>query len=106
MKMRLDFQSRKVSTATATPAVARWRQPWCQVLAAVSLLQALAGPGVALAQLPMSPDVPSSRNLPALGDTASEDFPLGTEAKLGQQIMRSIRRDPDYLDDPVLLDYV
>jgi beta-barrel assembly-enhancing protease len=45
-------------------------------------------------------------NLPALGDTASEDFNLGTERKLGDQIMREIRRDPDYLDDPVLLEYL
>ena len=45
-------------------------------------------------------------NLPALGDTASDDFNLGTERKLGDQIMREIRRDPDYLDDPVLLEYL
>ena len=44
--------------------------------------------------------------LPALGDTASETFGLGAEVRLGQQIMRSIRRDPDYLDDPMLLEYV
>lgn len=103
MKMRLDFKFQKASPATA----ALRRQRWCrQGLAAVGLLQALAGPGVAQAQLPAPSDLPSSRSLPALGDTASEDFPLGTEAKLGQQIMRSIRRDPDYLDDPVLLDHV
>ena len=35
-----------------------------------------------------------------------EDFSVGTERTLGDQIMREIRRDPDYLDDPVLLDYV
>jgi predicted Zn-dependent protease len=45
-------------------------------------------------------------NLPALGDSVSEDFSVGTEKKIGVQIMREIRRDPDYLDDPVLLDYV
>jgi beta-barrel assembly-enhancing protease len=45
-------------------------------------------------------------NLPALGDSESEDFGIGTERKLGDQVMREIRRDPDYLDDPVLLDYV
>ncbi len=45
-------------------------------------------------------------NLPALGDTASDDFNLGTERKLGDQIMREIRRDPDYIDDPVLLEYL
>jgi predicted Zn-dependent protease len=44
--------------------------------------------------------------LPELGDSASEDLPVGTERRLGEQIMREIKRDPAYLDDPVLLDYV
>lgn len=44
--------------------------------------------------------------LPALGDTASEDFGIGTERRLGDQIMREIRRDPDYSDDPILLEYL
>jgi predicted Zn-dependent protease len=44
--------------------------------------------------------------LPALGESAGEEFSLGTERTLGQQIMREIRRDPAYLDDPPLLDYV
>ena len=44
--------------------------------------------------------------LPALGDSASEDMPVGAERRLGEQIMAEIKRDPAYLDDPVLLDYV
>lgn len=44
--------------------------------------------------------------LPALGEGAAEDFSAGTERKLGEQIMRDIWRDPDYLDDPVLVEYV
>ncbi len=44
--------------------------------------------------------------LPALGEAAAEEFSLGTERNLGEQIMREIRRDPDYLDDPPLLDYL
>lgn len=44
--------------------------------------------------------------LPALGDVAGDDLSLGAERRLGEQIMRDIRRDPDYLDDPVLLEYV
>ncbi|MEI8264977.1 MAG: M48 family metalloprotease [Betaproteobacteria bacterium] len=44
--------------------------------------------------------------LPALGDSASEDLPVGAERRLGEQIMREVKRDPAYLDDPVLLDYV
>ncbi len=48
----------------------------------------------------------AQNQLPALGDPASEDFNLGTERKLGDEIMREIRADPDYLDDPVLLEYL
>ncbi len=65
------------------------------VLCAAALLWGGATP-LALAQ----------NTLPALGDTASDDFNLGTERKLGDQIMREIRRDPDYLDDPLLLEYL
>jgi beta-barrel assembly-enhancing protease len=44
--------------------------------------------------------------LPALGDTVSENFDVGTERRLGEHIMREIWRDPDYLDDPVVTDYL
>ncbi|MDP3083879.1 MAG: M48 family metalloprotease [Rubrivivax sp.] len=44
--------------------------------------------------------------LPALGESVGDDFSIGTERRLGEQIMREIRRDPDYLDDPVLLEYL
>ena len=44
--------------------------------------------------------------LPALGESASDDFNLGQEKRIGEQIMREIRRDPDYIDDPQLLDYL
>ena len=44
--------------------------------------------------------------LPALGEAAGEEFSVGTERTLGEQIMREVRRDPAYLDDPPLLDYV
>lgn len=44
--------------------------------------------------------------LPALGEGAAEDFSAGTERKIGEQIMRDVWRDPDYLDDPVLGEYL
>ena len=44
--------------------------------------------------------------LPALGESAAEDFNVGTERRLGDQIMGEIRRDPAYLDEPVLLEYL
>jgi beta-barrel assembly-enhancing protease len=44
--------------------------------------------------------------LPALGESASDDLSVANEKRIGDQIMREGRRDPTYLDDPVLLDYV
>ncbi len=44
--------------------------------------------------------------LPTLGDSVSEDLDVADERKLGDQVMREIRRDPDVLDDPLLLAYV
>ncbi|WP_310644506.1 M48 family metalloprotease [Limnohabitans sp.] len=42
--------------------------------------------------------------LPNLGDGA--ELPLGVERRLGESIAREIYRDPDYVDDPVLGDYI
>jgi predicted Zn-dependent protease len=44
--------------------------------------------------------------LPALGESAAEDLPVNVERRLGDQILREARRDPDFLDDPVLQDYL
>lgn len=44
--------------------------------------------------------------LPTLGDAVSEDLSVSDERRLGEQIMREVRRDASYLDDPLLLDYV
>jgi len=55
---------------------------------------------------PTLPVAAQGNTLPALGDPISEDFGIGVERRLGDQIMRDIRRDPDYLDDPLLLEYL
>jgi beta-barrel assembly-enhancing protease len=44
--------------------------------------------------------------LPSLGDSVGDEFDIGTERRLGDQIMGELRRDPLYLDDPLLLDYL
>jgi predicted Zn-dependent protease len=44
--------------------------------------------------------------LPSLGESAGDDFAVGTERRLGEQIMAEVRRDPAYLDDPLLLEHV
>ena len=72
------------------------------------LAQPIPQPSSQPAPPPISQPVdppPSQVRLPSLGDAVSEDFGVGTERKLGEQIMREIRRDRDYLDDPLLLEY-
>lgn len=44
--------------------------------------------------------------LPSLGESAGDDFSVGTERRLGDQIMAEVRRDPAYMDDPLLLDHI
>ena len=60
----------------------------------------LAGQGAAW------PARAAQNTLPALGDTDSAEFTVGTERKLGDEIMREIHADPDYVDDPLLLEYL
>ena len=47
-----------------------------------------------------------SQSLPTLGDTDREELSPLAERKLGEKIMQEIRRDPDYLDDAPLLEYL
>ena len=71
------------------------------------LLRRVGVLGVCMAMLlPMAPAQAqlSNSRLPNLGDGA--EVPLGVERRLGESIAREIYRDPDYLDDPVLGDYL
>ena len=79
----------------------------CALLAA-SLALGVAAPARAQGPAPTESRLPapSEVRLPALGEAASDDFNLSQEKRIGEQIMREIRRDPDYLDDPELLDYL
>jgi predicted Zn-dependent protease len=47
-----------------------------------------------------------AQNLPSLGDSDREELSPSMERKLGEQIMRDIRRDRDYLDDAVVTEYL
>ena len=67
---------------------------------AISLLMAASAP------LQAQGAAPSAVRLPSLGEAASDDFNLNQEKRIGEQIMREIRRDPDYLDDALLLGYL
>ncbi|HSV82638.1 MAG TPA: M48 family metalloprotease [Ramlibacter sp.] len=48
--------------------------------------------------------VPAGAQLPALGDAG--DLTASAERKLGDRIARELYRDPDYIDDPVVVEYV
>lgn len=48
--------------------------------------------------------LPAGAQLPTLGDPS--DLSSASERKIGEKIARELYRDPDYLDDPVLADYV
>ena len=52
--------------------------------------------------------LPSSNipNLPTLGDAERQDLSPLIERKLGEEIMRDIRRNLDYLDDGPILEYL
>lgn len=95
---RLPAENRLPTTAplcrTAPARFPRWHRRLAGVMAALVLLPSLHTP--ALAQV----------RLPSLGESASLDLSVGSERRLGEQIMREARRDPAYLDDPVLLEYL
>lgn len=70
-------------------------------LTAAALLVAMP---VAMAQNALAPaKIP---NLPSLGDTERQDLSPLMERKLGEEIMRDIRRDKDFLDDGPILEYM
>ncbi len=64
----------------------------------------MAQTGAAAGSKQSSSPVQSSTQLPNLGD--SSDMTSGDERRLGDRIIRELYRDPDYIDDPVLLEYV
>ena len=68
------------------------RVPFAAILAALLAAGPLLVPAVSQAQLP------------TLGDTS--EITSATERKLGERIARELYRDPDYIEDPVLDEYV
>jgi predicted Zn-dependent protease len=47
---------------------------------------------------------PAPAQLPTLGD--SSEMTSSAERRMGERIARELYRDPDYIDDPVMVDYV
>ncbi|MDQ2989592.1 MAG: M48 family peptidase, partial [Pseudomonadota bacterium] len=59
------------------------------------------------AALAVAPSAATAQvSLPTLGDSAREDLSPVFERKLGEEIMRDIRRDHDFLDDDGILEYL
>lgn len=73
-----------------------------RLLASLSAFAVLAfAPAAGMAQAK-----PNNVSLPTLGDSAREDLSPVLERKLGEEIMRDIRRDRDFLDDDAILEYL
>lgn len=93
------------------PHLARWGVGVSACALAAGLTSGLAF-APARAQQPNSANVPASpapssrsaNSLPALGDGSA--LSAAAERRLGDRIAASIFRDPDYLDDPILGDYL
>lgn len=80
------------------------KQTLAPILAALTLAVALT-PSQACAQTPGTrAPLPSSAGLPSLGDAGL--MTSLEERKLGDAIIRELYRDPTYIDDPIIGEYV
>jgi predicted Zn-dependent protease len=73
------------------------------ILGALSFGLGVSAPAQTTPQTAPRVTVPSSQ-LPSLGD--GSEMTIGDERRMGDRIAREIFRDPDYIDDPILTDYV
>jgi predicted Zn-dependent protease len=85
---------------TRTPSI-RLKNAVCAACAWVCL--SLAHP-LALAQTTQPGRAAAPSGLPSLGDIS--ELPSADERRIGERIAREIYQEPDYLDDPVLAEYV
>lgn len=60
--------------------------------------------GAAALALSLALAVPARAQLPTLGDPS--EMTTGAERQMGEKVAREMYRDPDYIDDPVIVDYV
>lgn len=61
---------------------------------------------LAASSFAVAPRAVQAQALPSLGDADRAELPPQMERRLGEHIMRDIRRDRDYLDDAPLLEYL
>ena len=69
----------------------------------VLLLFGLVSPSLTLSQ---TSSVAKKQSTPLVGVGEDGDLSLGAERRMGDAIAKQIYRDPDYLDDPLLNEYV
>jgi predicted Zn-dependent protease len=81
------------------------RRPLGRLLLTLCLAASVATAPVQSAPVPLK-KLPDNSRLPTLGDPVREDLSPVIERKLGEEIMREIRRDRDFLDDDPTLDYL
>lgn len=76
-------------------------------MSATSFSRLIIGIAMTLAcPLTLAPLPVSAQNLPSLGNAEREELTPLAERKIGETIMRDIRRDRDYLDDAPLNEYL
>ncbi len=71
---------------------------------ALGIVALMVSANFSLAQAPVNVPGATSGSLPSLGETS--ELAAAAERRIGDRIAASIYRDPDYIDDPVLVDYV
>jgi predicted Zn-dependent protease len=98
MSVLVKVNKALIKTGKQQPSLG-WRRLGLVALAGSLLLSG----GMAQAQL-LSPPARVGNALPSLGDGL--ELAAATERRLGDRIAMSIYRDPDYLDDPLLGDYL
>lgn len=73
-------------------------------VAIFSVAVGVFAPASVLAQPGAASSLQANSQMPLLGDTS--ELGSSAERRIGDRIAREIYRDPDYIDDPVLMDYV
>jgi predicted Zn-dependent protease len=89
-----------------SPSFLRQNRPLALAIIAQTaiIFIALCAGGNAVAQADQGARRSTSTALPNLGDGG--DMTPGAERRLGDRIARELYRDPDYVDDPVIMEYV
>ena len=92
----------KFKIAPAAPRPARCLPRLLAAVCACALVSLAVAPNAGVAQQ----FKPNNNSLPNLGDSARGDLSPLLERKLGEEIMRDVKRDRDFLDDDAVLEYL